>query len=573
MSLLAGQLRQMLEGSLRQACASGHLVTEELPKGIVIERPREAKHGHLATNVAMILARPERKNPRLIAQTVLDHLNDDDGLLESWDIAGPGFINFTFTAQAWQRVLHQVLTERERFGWAAPSGQRVNVEFVSANPTGPLHVGHARGALTGDAIARLLEAAGHEVCREYYVNDAGKQVETLARSVLIRYQQLLGEDVVLPEDHYPGDYIRPIAALALERFGDVYRQADPFADDGPWMVPMRDLAIAENLAGIQATLENLGIHFDRWQSERELVSSGAIEAALDHLKEGDFLFEEEGKLWFRSTDFGDDKDRVVIRDNGIGTYFASDIAYHRDKLERHFDRIIDVWGADHGGYVRRVSAALAALGLPADRFAPTLVQMVNLVKDGQAFKIGKRSGNMILLQELLDEVGPDVLRFLFLMRRSDAQYDFDLGLAMEQSMDNPVYYVQYGHARLCSILRRAESQDLSPCRFDAPELGRLTHPDEVELIRLIAEWPETLQDAATAREPHRLAHYLMNLVGTFHGYYTRNRKAAPVVSLEDPEASRARLLLCDALAITLRAGLSVLGVHAPERMDREEVAP
>lgn len=563
----------MLEGSLREACARGQLVTEDLPKGLVIERPREAKHGHLATNVAMILARPERKNPRVIAQTVLDHLNDGDGLLEAWDIAGPGFINFTFTAQAWQRVLYQVLTEGEHFGWAPSSGQRVNVEFVSANPTGPLHVGHARGALTGDAIARLLEAAGHDVSREYYVNDAGKQVETLARSVLIRYQQLLGEDVALPEDHYPGDYIRPIAALALERYGDAHRQADPFAEDGPWMAPMRDLAITENLAGIQATLENLGIHFDHWQSERELVASGAIETALDHLKEGDFLFEEEGKLWFRSTDFGDDKDRVVIRDNGVGTYFASDIAYHRDKLERQFDRIIDVWGADHGGYVRRVSAALAALGLPADRFAPSLVQMVNLVKDGKAFKIGKRSGNMILLQELLDEVGPDVLRFLFLMRRSDAQYDFDLGLAMEQSMENPVYYVQYGHARLCSILRRAESQGLSPCSFDAPELARLTHPDEVELIRLIAEWPETLQDAAAALEPHRLAHYLMNLVGTFHGYYTRNRKAAPVVSLDDPEASRARLLLCDALAITLRAGLSVLGVGAPERMDREEVTP
>ena len=563
----------MLDVSLRKACADGLLATEQLPQGLVIERPREAKHGHLATNLAMILARPERKNPRMIAQTLVDHLNDGDGLLDACDIAGPGFINFTFTAQAWQRVLGQVLHEGARFGWAPSSGQRVNVEFVSANPTGPLHVGHARGALTGDAIARLLEAAGHEVCREYYVNDAGKQVETLARSVLIRYQQALGRDVELPENHYPGDYIRPIATQALETFGDIYKDADPFEEDGPWLEPIRDLAISLNLTGIRATLENLGIHFDRWQSERELVANGAIDSALDRLRTGEFLFENEGKLWFRSTDFGDDKDRVVIRDNGIGTYFASDIAYHQDKLDRGFDRIIDVWGADHGGYVRRVSAALSALGLPADRFDPSLVQMVNLVKDGHAFKIGKRSGNMILLQELLDEVGPDVLRFLFLMRRSDAQYDFDLSLAMEQSMENPVYYVQYGHARLCSILRRAESQDLAPCTLDGPELGRLSHPDEVELIRLIAEWPETLQEAAKALEPHRLAHYLMNLVGTFHGYYTRNRKTAPVVTLDDSQASRARLLLCHALATTLRAGLAVLGVSAPERMDREEASP
>ncbi len=573
MSLLAEQLRQMLDYSIQEACKSGQLTTSTLPDQLVIERVRDAKHGHLATNLAMLLARPERKNPRVIAQTVMDHLVDEDGLIENHAIAGPGFINFTFTAQAWQRVLEPVLTEGERFGYAPSNGSRVNVEFVSANPTGPLHVGHARGALTGDAIARLLEAAGHEVCREYYVNDAGKQVDTLARSVLIRYQQQLGKDVELPEDHYPGDYIIPIAKAAIERFDDRFLNADPFAEEGQWLEPLRELAIDVNLRDIKQTLGNLGIMFDRWQSERELVDSGAIDASIRQLQQDDFLYEEEGKLWFRSTDFGDDKDRVVIRANGVGTYFASDIAYHRDKLQRGFDQIIDVWGADHGGYVRRVSAALAALGLPADRFTPTLVQMVNLVKEGEAFKIGKRSGNMILLQELLDQVGPDVIRFLFLMRRSDAQYDFDLGLAMEQSMENPVYYVQYGHARLCSIIRRAASQNLEPCTLNSPELQRLTHPDEVELIRLIAEWPETLQEAAKALEPHRLAHFLMNLVGTFHGYYTRNRKAAPVVNSEDPGASQARLLLCQALATTLRAGLSVLGVQAPERMEREGDEP
>ena len=360
MSLLAAQLHRMLHLSAQKAAARGELTTTDLPDNLVIERPRDPKHGHLATNLAMLLARPERKNPRVIAETIVAHLVDEEGLIEAHEIAGPGFINFTFTAQAWQRVLAPVLNEGDRFGWASATGQRVNVEFVSANPTGPLHVGHARGALTGDAMARLLEAAGHEVCREYYVNDAGKQVETLARSVLIRYQQQLGSDVELPEDHYPGDYVHTIASLALERFGDTYRDADPFAEDGPWLIPIRDLAIAENLAGIKATLENLGIHFDRWQSERELVAAGAIDTSLEQLKAGQFVYEDEGKLWFRSTDFGDDKDRVVIRANGVGTYFASDIAYHRDKLERGFDRIIDVWGADHGGYVRRVSAALSA---------------------------------------------------------------------------------------------------------------------------------------------------------------------------------------------------------------------
>ena len=445
------------------------------------------------------------------------------------------------------------------------------MEFVSANPTGPLHIGHARGAFTGDAVARLLESQGWQVTREYYVNDAGRQVDTLARSTLIRYQQACGESVSLPEDHYPGDYVKTIAEKALAQWGDQYRHQNPH-EDGDWLALFRDLAVAENLAWIKADLAKMSVHFDVWQSERELVAAGAVDHAVSTLKAtGDSLYEDEGKLWFRSTSYGDDKDRVVLRATGEGTYFASDIAYHKQKIDRGFDRLIDIWGADHGGYVKRVEAALSALGLPSERFEALLVQMVNLVKDGAAFRIGKRTGNMILLSELTETVGPDVSRYLFLNRRSDAQYDFDIGLAMQQSLENPVYYVQYGHARLCAIMRRGDESGLRPCAADDPSVASLILPDELDLLQRIAQWPEVLKAAADSLEPHRIANYLGDLVGAFHGYYTRNRQTARVVDLDDPSTSSARLLMCQSLASTLRSGLAVLGVSAPERMESAPV--
>jgi arginyl-tRNA synthetase len=568
MSTLKATLTDLLAASLASAQEAGALVSAQLPDGFVVERPKDDRHGHLATNVAMVLARPERNAPRKIAEALLEHLTDPDNLVKRAEIAGPGFINFTFHDRVWQRVLAPLLEAGERYGFAPARGEKVNVEFVSANPTGPLHIGHARGAFTGDATARLLEAAGYEVTREYYVNDAGNQVDTLGRSTLIRYQQALGVDVELPEDHYPGDYILPIAAIAQQRFGDAYKDADPFVD-GDWLPLFRDLAIEVNLADIKRVLAAMNVHVDVWQSEREMVAGGAVERAIDALEaRGDCLHKDaDGKLWFKSTLWGDDKDRVVIRDDGRGTYFASDIAYHKQKLDRGFSRILDVWGADHGGYVKRVEAALAALGLPSERFEALLVQMVSLVKNGEAFKIGKRSGTMILLEELVAAVGPDVARYLFLMRRSDAQYEFDIGLAESKSLENPVYYVQYGHARLHAILRRGVAEGLAPCGPNDAALELLTHPDEIDLLQRMAQWPEFLQAAAEALEPHRVTTFLAQTVAAFHSYYTRNRKTARVIDAAAPELSSARLLLCQAMASTLRTGLSLLGVDAPERMD------
>jgi arginyl-tRNA synthetase len=566
MSTLKNTLRALVDSAMASALASGELSSERAPEQMTVERPKDETHGHLATNAAMLMARSERKAPRQIAAIIEKNLPVSP-LLERVEIAGPGFLNFFFKPAAWHQVLPEVVHAGERYGWRPSTGKKVNIEFVSANPTGPLHIGHARGAFTGDAVARLLESQGYAVTREYYVNDAGRQVQTLARSTLIRYQQAQGVAVELPEDHYPGDYVKTIAAAAFEKWGDTYIGQDPH-EDGEWLERFRSFAVAQNLAWIKEDLASMNVTFDVWQSERELVAGGAVEKALDTLRgRGDTLFEDEGKLWFRSTDFGDDKDRVVLRDTGEGTYFASDIAYHKQKFDRGFDRLIDIWGADHGGYVKRVEAALSALGCPSEGFEPLLVQMVNLVKDGAAFKIGKRSGNMIMLKELTETVGPDVSRYLFLNRRSDAQYDFDIGLATEKSMENPVYYVQYGHARLCSILRRGSSEGLQACSASDPAVSRLLLSDELDLLQRIGSWPETLEAAAAALEPHRIATYLHELVGAFHSYYTRNRQHGRVVDDNDPQMSSARLLLCNALAHTLRSGLAVLGVSAPERMD------
>ena len=571
MSTLKDTLRTVLNQALASAAQAGDLVTDSAPDEMVVERPKDDSHGHLASNVAMILARVERKSPRQIASLIQTHIDSSDALLDRVEIAGPGFMNFFFHPAAWHQVLPLVARSGDRYGWKASHQQRVCVEFVSANPTGPLHIGHARGAFTGDAVARLLESQGWQVTREYYVNDAGRQVDTLARSTLIRYQQACGESVSLPDDHYPGDYVKTIAEKALARWGDHYRHQNP-EEDGDWLTLFRELAVAENLEWIKADLAKMNVHFDVWQSERELVAAGAVKSAIGALKAaGESLYKDEGKLWFRSSAYGDDKDRVVLRDTGEGTYFASDIAYHKQKIDRGFDRLIDIWGADHGGYVKRVEAALAALGLPSERFEALLVQMVNLVRDGAAFRIGKRTGNMILLSELTDTVGPDVSRYLFLNRRSDAQYDFDIGLAMQQSMENPVYYVQYGHARLCAILRRGQESGLSPCGADDENIGSLTLPDELDLLQRIAQWPEVLRAAADSLEPHRIANYLGDLVSAFHGYYTRNRHVARVVDLNDPSTSSARLLMCQSLASTLRSGLAVLGVSAPERMENAPV--
>jgi arginyl-tRNA synthetase len=485
----------------------------------------------------------------------------------SLEVAGPGFLNFRLSPDVFLRELERVILEGERFGRSqVGKGQRVDVEFISANPTGPMHFGHGRGAVTCDAISSLLAATGHVVTREYYVNDAGNQVATLARSVHLRYRQLLGEAVELPEDSYPGEYVIEIARELLTRDGPRYQGAP----ESEWLRPLADYAIEWVLRTIRADLDLLGIHFDVWFSERkQLHDSGELRAVLEDFRSRDLLYDKDGAVFFRSTRYGDDKDRPVVKSNGEPTYLAGDIAYHKDKFSRGYDWCLNVWGADHHGDIPRVKAAVKELGYDPDRLRFAMVQMVNLLKDGQPFKMSKRAGTVVSLREVIEDVGRDATRFFFLMRRSDAQLDFDLALAKAQSQDNPVYYVQYGHARLCSILRKAREQGILAPRYDLETLRALTLPEEVDLVKRIVSLPDLFAGAAFSLEPHRLVFYLQETVAAFHGYYTRYKGSERVIG-PDARKTAARLLLCDSLRQTMANTLALLGVSAPERMDSRE---
>jgi arginyl-tRNA synthetase len=433
----------------------------------------------------------------------------------------------------------------------------VQVEFVSANPTGPLHVGHARGAVTGDALARLLAATGHQVEREYYVNDAGNQMEMLGASTYARYAELCGREVVFPADGYHGDYVRDVAAAIRDREGDRWVDVDPATA----RAHLRDQAGADLLDAIRDDVVTLNIGFDAYVSERKLRADGVVGATLAALAERGVVYEADGARWFRSTDFGDDKDRPLVKSGGEFTYFAADIAYHRDKLARGFDRIIDVWGADHHGHVPRMRAALTALGLDASRLEVVLVQVVSLTRAGVPVRMGKRSGSFVTLREVVEEVGADATRFFLLMRKSDAQLEFDLDLAKQRTAENPVFYVQYGHARVASVFRQAGTLGIDRADVAGADASRLSDPDELALIRSLAQFPETVEHAALEREPHRVVFYLMDLAGNFHRYYNRNR-----ILGEDRELARARLLLAANVQKVIRAGLQVLGISAPDTM-------
>ncbi len=550
-------LEELLRGACERAIKGGELVTTTLPP-LFLSVPKEAEHGDLATNVAMMLARGEKKPPRAVAEAIVRNVQDADKILAEVSIAGPGFINFRFAPSYWWKVLADCERAGESFGRSdVGHGARVQIEFVSANPTGPLHVGHARGAITGDALARLLVATGHEVEREYYVNDAGNQMEMLGASTYARYAELCGRDVQFPEDGYHGDYIRDVAAAIREREGD--RWAD--ADAGEARAHMRDTAGAMLLDAIRDDLATLEIAFDRYVSERKLRADGAVDATLAALAERGVVYEADGARWFRSTDFGDDKDRPLVKSGGEFTYFGADVAYHRDKIARGLDRIIDVWGADHHGHIPRMKAALTALGLDADKLEVLLVQVVSLTRAGVPVRMGKRSGSFVTLREVVEEVGADATRFFLLMRRSDAQLDFDLDLAKQRTAENPVFYVQYGHARVASIFKQAAAVGLGRAAASAADPSRLTEADELALIRLLAQFPETVEEAALEREPHRLVFYLMQLAGDFHRYYNRNR-----ILGEDRELTQARLLLAANVQKVIRVGLRMLGMTAPESM-------
>jgi arginyl-tRNA synthetase len=551
------KLIRLLEDSTRLCVSEGLFELGNLPF-IELEATRDKAHGDYATNVAMVIASQAKKNPRLIAQAIVGKLKDDGSLLNKVEIAGPGFINFFVREDNWRSLLREIDRLKDRYGALdIGTGKKVQVEFVSANPTGPLHIGHARGAVTGDVIANILKASGHSVAKEYYINDMGNQMRTLGRSVYLRYRALLGETVEFPQDHYQGDYISDLAKEILSREGDLYRGRDE--DD---VLPVfTTYAAGSILEGIKDDLAAFGVFFDVYFSEGELYRDDGVLKLLETLREKGDVYREGDTLWFRSTAYGDEKDRVVIRDTGVPTYFAADIAYHQNKFDRGFDVVIDVWGADHHGYIPRLKASIEALGGDKEALRIILVQLVSLLRDGKPVAMSTRAGEYVTLRQVIDEVGRDAARYNFLMRRSDSQLDFDLELAKRQSNENPVFYVQYAHARIASIIRMAQDRAMElPAGGDA-DLGLLMLPEEIQLIKSVIRFPEIVEGAAKALEPHRITFYLNELAGIFHSYYNKNR-----VMTEDLELSRARLFLVKSVGQVLRNALGLLGVSAPEKM-------
>ena len=555
---MKNQLRLALEAALARAQEAGDLPAVECP-AVILERPRSAEHGDLAANLAMQLAKPCRQNPRAVAQALIKHLGDAGGLLERAEIAGPGFINLYFKPLAWLSRLPLILAQGAEYGRGqSGAGRKALVEFVSANPTGPLHVGHGRGAAVGDVLARLLTFAGYEAHSEYYINDAGNQMATLGRSLLVRARQLEGSGEDFPDNHYRGDYMKELARrfLALPQHA---RALDLPAEEA---VPLAAAwAGGQILEGIKEDLESFGVHIDHWYSERSLVEKGAVQAAFDELTRRGLMYESDGALWFRATAFGDEKDRVVQRSNGEITYFASDIAYHLDKFRRGYSQLVDVWGADHHGYVPRLKAAVAGLDHRAEDLNVVLVQMVNLLRGGAPVAMSTRAGEFVTLKEVVDEVGSDSARFLFLTRRTEAQLDFDLEVAKQKSMDNPVFYVQYAHTRVKSVLKKAAEAGLELPDPAGVDLSFLSQDEEVALARRLCEYPEMLEGAALSLEPHRVTYYLHELAGAFHSYYNAHH-----ILFEDPPVTAARLVLAQAVGAVLKGGLGLLGVSAPEAM-------
>ena len=554
-------MKKPLEELLRDACErarqGGELVTTTLPP-LFLTVPKEVEHGDLASNLALVLARGERKPPRAVAEILVRHLRDDAGILADVQVAGPGFLNFRFAPSYWQRCLADAERAGEGYGRSAVgAGRRVQIEFVSANPTGPLHVGHARGAVTGNALALLLEATGHAVAREYYVNDAGNQMKLLGASTYARYAELCGCPAPFPENGYPGDYVRDVAAAIRVADGDRWMAVD--ADEA--RAALRDRAGAMLLDQIRDDCALLRIRFDAFVSERALRAAGLVEDTLAALTRAGFVYEAEGARWFRSTAFGDDKDRPLVKSDGALTYFAADVAYHRQKYAEGYDRIIDVWGADHHGHVPRMRAAMQALGLDPARLEVALVQVVHLTRGGEPVRMGKRSGEFVTLREVVEDVGADATTFFLLMRKSDAHLEFDLELAKRQTAENPVFYVQYAHARVASVFRAAAAAGLDRAAAAAADPARLVEPEELALIRRIAQFPEVVEAGALELEPHRVVFFLVDLAGDFHRYYNRIR-----ILGEDRELAAARLLLAANVQKVVRAGLTLLGIGAPDTM-------
>ena len=581
-------LHELVENALRSLRDDGELALPSLPK-IVVERARDPRHGDFATPVALSLAPLLKRRPRDIAERLAARLSEAErvGRVE---VAGPGFVNFHLSEAALQSVVSEIAAAGERYGRSQRgAGRRVQVEFVSSNPTGPLHVGHGRNAAYGAVLANLLDAVGFDVQREYYVNDIGRQMDTLALSVWLRYLERRGERVVFPARGYQGDYLRDLAAVLEAEHGDAFAEpASTLREDVP---PPEDGAAGEErhlgalirrarevlgedryrelfehvrdamVEEMRQDLEEFGIVFDRWYSEGEMKAGGAVERAVEELARAGHVYEAEGAKWFRATAFGDEKDRVVVRENGDTTYFASDIAYHREKFERGFEHLIDVWGADHHGYLPRLRGALAALGRDPERFEVTVLQFVNLHRGGERVQMSTRAGEFVTLRELRKETGRDAARFFYVMRKGDQHLDFDLDLAKSRTSENPVYYIQYAHARICSVQRRALARGLDPAPQAPQHLDRLTRAEELALMRTLSRYPEVVEAAALAREPHRVAFFLRELATELHAWYN-----AQTLLVDEPGLRGARLALAAAVRQVIANGLSLLGVSAPESM-------
>ncbi|MBW2700596.1 MAG: arginine--tRNA ligase [Deltaproteobacteria bacterium] len=545
-------LRQrIIEALLEQT----ELESEAIPE-FKIEVPAQSSHGDYAANVAMLLAKPLRRAPRKIAEDLIAPLSEL-AFVDRVEVAGPGFLNIFAQKSAWQEVARDVLRAGENYGRGDRNpARRVMVEFVSANPTGPLHFGHGRGAVVGDVLAALLEFSGHQVSREFYLNDAGRQVRNLALSVDHHRKIARGEDSSFPEDGYHGDYVKDLAGEVPEEIGDDIEALEHWA-------------VERMLLDIQQDLDDFGIHMDRYVSERAIVASGRIEECFSEMESLGVLEQRDGARWFASDRFGDEKARVLVKSDGSNTYFATDIAYHLDKLRRGFDKLVNIWGADHHGYVPRMQASLRALGQSEDALEVVLVQMVSLVRDGKPVVLSKRAGEIITLREVFEEVGRDAARFFFLVRSSDSQMEFDLELAKRRTLENPVFYVQYGHARLSSILAKAGERGIPIPNIEQAlntDLSPLDRPEEMGLLKRMAGFGEMVSKAADAQAPHQVVYYLQDLVAAFHSYYTSTGKSDPILG-SDPAKVQARLVMVLALRQVLKNALTLVGVGAPERME------
>jgi len=553
----SNQIKELLVDSIKKNIKQNKFQITDIPEPILLATKNKS-HGDIATNIALQLSRIVKINPMDIAHFIINNIDVKNNIIEKVEIAKPGFINIWFKSNWLYQIVKEIQDKGKDYGKIdMGKGKRIQVEFVSVNPTGPLHVGHGKCAVVGDALSSILKAAGFSVEKEYYINDQGKQIDILGNSVQVRYENLLGENRKFPSDGYKGKYITDIAKEIINQYGDRFKGID----DQETLEFFKEFTLKKISAEIKKDLENFGVNFDVWFSEKSLYKKGRLQEVLTILDQRGFIYKEKGAVWVKTTAFNDEKDRVVIRENGIPTYFASDIAYHQDKYQRGFDKVIDVWGADHHGYIDRMKAAMKALGYPPDFFDVLIVQFVTLIKEGREVGMSTRGGEFITLKDLINEVGKDVARYFFLMRSYDSHTEFDLDIAKSQSMENPVYYIQYAHARICSIIKKAELAGIKLNGLDNINLQLLNTEEELKLIKKMSSLKDVIRKSAVTWKPHLLTTYLYDLASVFHKYYTVYR-----IIVEDEELSKSRLILINCTRIVLLNALNLLGISAPESM-------